>query len=69
MASVPQLATLVPFSHKVAQSGFESLGLKYKKPAERPTLCILGAPARTRTWDDCSEDSNDIHFTTGAFKP
>ena len=24
------------------------------------------APARTRTWNDGSEDRSDIHFTTGA---
>ena len=26
------------------------------------------APGGTRTPDDCSEDSNDIHFTTGALR-
>lgn len=31
-------------------------------------LFYLCAPARTRTWDDCSEDSYDIHFTTGAIE-
>lgn len=27
------------------------------------------APARIRTQNNCSEDSRDIHFTTGAFSP
>ncbi len=28
---------------------------------------VVGAPARTRTWNDSSEDCCDIHFTTRAF--
>ena len=39
---------------------------KRTKPAAVQVLCLFCAPARTRTWNDSSEDCCDIHFTTGA---
>ena len=55
MGSVDNLFTLF----------FTKVGSTEPPFVSRPLL-IHCAPARTRTWDDCSEDSNDIHFTTGA---
>ena len=39
---------------------------KIKKP--NSGLFYFGAPARTRTWNDGSEDRCDIHFTTSAME-
>ena len=47
---------------------FSSPGRRYPIPArEHKRTSLFCAPARTRTWNDCSEDSSDIHFTTGAW--
>ena len=38
-----------------------------KKSCINTRLFIFCAPARTRTWNDGSEDRCDIHFTTSAY--
>ena len=45
-------------------------GAQNQRPScfRRLGLRFLCAPARTRTWNDGSEDRSDIHFTTGAFR-
>ena len=35
---------------------------------EEVVLIYAGAPARTRTWNNGSEDRYDIRFTTGALQ-
>ena len=43
------------------------LPLNHARFGAHPTISF-GAPTRTRTWNDSSEDCCDIHFTIGAMK-
>lgn len=47
---------------------FESLTrLKQFSRSGAPYCFAICAPARIRTWNNCFEGNDDIHFTTGAF--
>ena len=55
----------VDFASQNAHSIFESW-THVSQTCSRTNRFAICASARTRTWNDCSEDSCDIHFTTEA---
>ena len=78
------VSSLIRFAHKWLLAGlgseinfwlctppsFSSLQVSKTQKSQYAVsrFSVLCAPARTRTWNDGSEDRCDIHFTTGAIR-